>query len=48
MYTPDDLVDLLDAAATNPETNISGLHIYTFNDAEATKSWRRKPIGNGE
>ena len=45
-YAPDDLVDPLDAAATDPEKNVSGLHIYTFNEAEATESWRRKRIGN--
>ena len=35
-YAPDDLVDDLDAAAAGAKKNIRGLHIYTFNEVEAT------------
>ena len=46
IYAPDDLVDDLDAAAAGAKKNIRGLHIYTFNEVEATESWRRKRLGN--
>ncbi len=45
-YAPDGLTEALDAAAADAETNVRGLHIYTFNEAEATESWRRDRLGN--
>jgi methylenetetrahydrofolate reductase (NADPH) len=43
-YTPDVLVDTIDAAEGDPAMNISGLHIYTFNEVAATEAWRRKRL----
>jgi methylenetetrahydrofolate reductase (NADPH) len=45
-YVPDHLVDDLDVAAAGANKNIRGLHIYTFNEVDATESWRRKRLGN--
>lgn len=38
-YAPDDLVDSLAELAEDPELGIRGLHIYTFNQVEATLEW---------
>ena len=40
-YTPDDLVESLAGLAEDPELGVSGLHIYTFNQVEATFDWYR-------
>jgi methylenetetrahydrofolate reductase (NADPH) len=40
-YTPDALVDGLAPYAADPDYAIRGLHIYTFNQAGDTESWRR-------
>ncbi|MFB6138199.1 MAG: methylenetetrahydrofolate reductase [Halobacteriaceae archaeon] len=45
-YQPDDLVDAIDAAAADPAMNISGLHVYTFNEAKATEDWRRDRLAD--
>lgn len=39
-YTPDDLVHGIAAYADDPELDIRGLHIYTFNQASDTEAWR--------
>ncbi|MFT4923665.1 MAG: methylenetetrahydrofolate reductase (NADPH) [Haloarculaceae archaeon] len=39
-YTPDDLVEGLEAYAADPEYGIRGIHIYTFNQVPDTESWR--------
>lgn len=38
-YAPDDLVDGLAELAEDPDLDIRGLHIYTFNQVEATLDW---------
>lgn len=43
-YRPDDLVNAIDEAAANSATRISGVHVYTFNEAEATEAWRLKRL----
>jgi methylenetetrahydrofolate reductase (NADPH) len=43
-YTPDDLVDGLAPYADDPEYAIRGLHVYTFNQAADTESWRRSRL----
>jgi methylenetetrahydrofolate reductase (NADPH) len=43
-YTPDDLVDGLAPYADDPEYAIRGLHIYTFNQAADTETWRRSRL----
>jgi methylenetetrahydrofolate reductase (NADPH) len=39
-YTPDRLVEGLAPYAEDPEYDIGGLHIYTFNQTPDTESWR--------
>ena len=38
-YAPDDLVESLAELADEPDLGVSGLHIYTFNQVEATFEW---------
>lgn len=38
-YAPDALVDSLAELAEDPDLGVSGLHIYTFNQVEATLEW---------
>ena len=40
-YAPDDLVESLAELAEDPELGVTGLHIYTFNQVEATFDWYR-------
>ncbi len=39
-YQPDELVLLLASYLDNARANIAGLHLYTFNQVEATNVWR--------
>ena len=39
-YEPDDLIDGLAPYVDDPEYNIRGVHIYTFNQTPDTESWR--------
>ncbi len=39
-YVPDDLIDGLAPYASDPEYDIRGVHIYTFNQVPDTESWR--------
>jgi methylenetetrahydrofolate reductase (NADPH) len=41
-YSPDRLIEGLKSGFTDPESNIRGLHIYTFNEVETTEAWRRE------
>lgn len=38
-YAPDDLVDALAELAEEPDLGVAGLHIYTFNQVDATFEW---------
>ena len=38
-YSPDDLVERLAGLAEQPELGIAGLHVYTFNQVDATLGW---------
>ena len=40
-YTPDALVEGLAPHTADPELNIAGLHVYTFNQVPDTEEWRR-------
>jgi methylenetetrahydrofolate reductase (NADPH) len=40
-YSPDRLIEGLKPGFADPESNIQGLHIYTFNEVETTEVWRR-------
>jgi methylenetetrahydrofolate reductase (NADPH) len=41
-YSPNRLVLGLRSALADPESNIEGFHIYTFNDVKKTETWRRE------
>jgi methylenetetrahydrofolate reductase (NADPH) len=43
-YSPNRLVLGLKPALADPESNIEGFHIYTFNDVEKTEAWRREML----
>jgi methylenetetrahydrofolate reductase (NADPH) len=43
-YEPDDLVDGLAPYAGDDAYGIRGLHVYTFNNSEATDAWRRRRL----
>jgi len=40
-YRPDRLIRGLKPGFTDPDSNVQGLHIYTFNEVEKTEAWRR-------
>lgn len=40
-YKPDRLIGALKPALTDPESNVAGFHIYTFNELRKTEEWRR-------
>lgn len=44
-YTPDALIAELCSEAT--DSGIAGWHMYTFNEVEATESWRRRALEGG-
>lgn len=43
-YEPDELVDGLAPYANDETYDISGLHIYTFNQSADTEAWRRRRL----
>src|SRR5215203_1129583 len=43
-YSPDHLLRGLGPGLADPESNIQGLHIYTFNELEKTEAWRREML----
>ena len=43
-YSPNRLVLGLKPALADPESNLAGFHIYTFNDVEKTEAWRREML----
>jgi methylenetetrahydrofolate reductase (NADPH) len=47
-YSPDRLIRGLKPGFTDPESNVQGLHIYTFNEVEGTEAWRREMLGRVE
>lgn len=44
-YTPDELVEGIAPYADDPDYDIRGLHIYTFNQVPDLESWRRERLG---
>lgn len=40
-YTPERLISALEPSLTDPESNVAGFHIYTFNELQRTEEWRR-------
>jgi methylenetetrahydrofolate reductase (NADPH) len=43
-FTPDPLIRGLREDFGNPEADIGGFHVYTFNELERTERWRRQWI----
>ncbi|MBA3388956.1 MAG: 5,10-methylenetetrahydrofolate reductase, partial [Rubrobacter sp.] len=43
-YSPDRLVRSLKPDLADPDSNVEGFHIYTFNDVEKTEAWRREML----
>jgi methylenetetrahydrofolate reductase (NADPH) len=43
-FSPDRLVRELAPTAADPEANVAGIHLYTFNEVERTERWRRKTL----
>lgn len=43
-YTPDELVEGLTPYEDDPEYDIRGLHVYTFNEVPDTESWRKQRL----
>jgi methylenetetrahydrofolate reductase (NADPH) len=43
-YSPNRLVLGLKPALADPESNLAGFHIYTFNDVAKTEAWRREML----
>jgi methylenetetrahydrofolate reductase (NADH) len=41
LYRPTRLLEQLAPLIADPAANVIGLHVYTFNNVEATESWRR-------
>jgi methylenetetrahydrofolate reductase (NADPH) len=47
-YSPNRLIEGLKPGFADPESNIRGLHIYTFNEVETTEAWRREMLERAE
>ena len=43
-FKPDKLVAELAPFVTEPDRNVAGLHLYTFNEVERTERWRREAL----
>jgi methylenetetrahydrofolate reductase (NADPH) len=44
-YRPEDLLDQLRGALTRPENQVSGLHLFTFNEIAQSEQWRQSELG---
>jgi methylenetetrahydrofolate reductase (NADPH) len=44
-FDPDPLVLGLDASFDEPQPNMAGFHVFTFNDLEGTERWRQGALG---
>jgi methylenetetrahydrofolate reductase (NADPH) len=43
-FTPDRLLDGVARVASEPDANVGGFHLYTFNEVERTERWRRAAL----
>lgn len=43
-YSPDPLIEGLRPTLEDPEANVRGIHVYTFNEVQKTEEWRRGAI----
>jgi methylenetetrahydrofolate reductase (NADPH) len=44
-YSPDHLIEGLTSSFVDPESNVQGFHVYTFNEVAKTEAWRREKLG---
>ena len=45
-YSPDHLIEDLTSSFVDPESNVRGFHVYTFNEVAKTEAWRREKLGD--
>ena len=45
-YTPDRLLRALADTITDPASNVAGVHLFTFNQVEATTDWRARMLAD--
>ena len=45
-YSPDHLIEGLTSSFVDPESNVRGFHVYTFNEVAKTEAWRRERFGS--
>ena len=45
-YSPDRLIEGLTSSFADPESNVQGFHVYTFNEVAKTEAWRREKLGD--
>jgi methylenetetrahydrofolate reductase (NADPH) len=43
-FRPDALLDRLGPYLLEPESNVAGFHLYTFNELEGTERWRQRTL----
>jgi methylenetetrahydrofolate reductase (NADPH) len=43
-FKPDRLLDGLARVVTDPDANVGGFHLYTFNEVARTERWRRRTL----
>ena len=43
-FSPEPLMRALESLWENPDANVPGLHVFTFNELERTERWRRTAI----
>ncbi|WP_224391535.1 methylenetetrahydrofolate reductase [Pseudonocardia sp. ICBG1293] len=41
-YSPNKLIERLTPAFARPDNNLSGFHVFTFNDLDSTEAWRQR------
>jgi methylenetetrahydrofolate reductase (NADH) len=44
-FSPDHLIEGLTSSFVDPESNVQGFHVYTFNEVAKTEEWRREKLG---
>ena len=45
-YSPDHLIEGLTSSFADPESNVRGFHVYTFNEVAKTEAWRCEKLGD--
>jgi methylenetetrahydrofolate reductase (NADPH) len=44
-FSPDHLIEGVTSSFVDPESNVQGFHVYTFNEVAKTEAWRREKLG---